>query len=70
MAVQVHAGQALETSAPKPLFETHADMNPALDQYGVTPDGKTFLVEELVEQPVMPITVVLNWRETLPSNAR
>ena len=70
MAVEVHAGETLETSAPKPLFETHAEMNPVLDQYGVTPDGKKFLVEEPVEHPVLPITVVLNWRETLPSNAR
>jgi hypothetical protein len=45
-------------------------MNPVLDQYGVTPDGKKFLVEEPVEHPVLPITVVLNWRETLPANAR
>jgi Tol biopolymer transport system component len=69
MAVQVQTGRALETSAPKPLFETHSNINPALDLYAVTPNGKMFLLHEPVEHPVLPITVVLDWRETLPPNA-
>ena len=60
MAVDVDA-RPLRTGLPKQLFTTHVRTNPFIDQYGVSADGRRFLMSELIPEPPSPITVVVNW---------
>jgi hypothetical protein len=58
--------QTIKPGTPVPLFATRVGppvdgRNPA--QYMVSPDGKRFLMNMLVEEPSsVPITVILNWK--------
>jgi Tol biopolymer transport system component len=58
-------GQTLKALAPVPLFVTH--LGGALQfaqraQYMVSRDGRRFLINRLLEEPVAPITLLLNWQ--------
>jgi hypothetical protein len=70
MAVDVTTGSGLEpsTNVPRQLFETRprAQPQPLYDLYGVTADGESFLVVDLVKNVLAPITVVLDWPALLP----
>ncbi len=61
VAVEIKAGQSLETGPPRVLFESRVNPNLYLDQYGITPDGGKFLVTEPVQEASTPITVLVNW---------
>jgi Tol biopolymer transport system component len=66
IAVQVKAGSTFEAGAAKPLFDTH--IKEVLDNYAVSGDGQRFLINDLTETSVSPITVVLNWTADLKRN--
>ena len=66
MAVEVHAGSALEFGTPKRLFSTGLDHPGSASgmRYAVSPDGKRFLINTGVgtnETNTAPIQIVLNW---------
>src|SRR5262249_25695088 len=67
MAVSIAAsgdGQTLDAGAPVPLFPTRlangAGIAPGEAQYVVAPDGR-FLLNTVVDDASVPITVLLNW---------
>jgi len=66
MVAQVKTGAALETSVPRPLFQTGINLTPLWDQYAVTGDGRKFLVNEPVKAAVEQISVVIDWPAGLP----
>ena len=56
-------GQQMEATLPVPLFLTKirfVTMGGSGIEYDVSPDGKRFLMNTLIEQPVAPITLILN----------
>jgi hypothetical protein len=70
VAVPVESDEtSFRPGAPKPLFQTRLDLNQAVRQYEVTPDGQRFLVEELstttTRAGVTPLTAVTNWQAGL-----
>jgi Tol biopolymer transport system component len=73
MAVPVESGDDFfRPGAPKPLFQTRLEFNPALvasrfvRQYDVMPDGQRFLLSQHVSDASdSPITVVVNWPKLL-----
>jgi Tol biopolymer transport system component len=66
MAVEVNAASTFETGAPKPLFATQVNGYNAPNRYVVSADGQRFLVNSPAgEVNQTPITVVLNWANTL-----
>jgi hypothetical protein len=66
MAVAVDGhGPRFELGAERPLFVVQPPPQVRLDAsvYAVSPDGRQFLVNTLVEDPTPAvITLVLNWR--------
>jgi Tol biopolymer transport system component len=56
--------QVFSAQLPRPLFAVDLPQPtpPYPNDYAVSADGQRFLINTLVEQPLMPITVVLNWR--------
>jgi serine/threonine protein kinase/Tol biopolymer transport system component len=68
MAVPIRLGpdrHALESDAPIPLFATRmggAWQAPPGREYVVSPDGKRFLMNTALEEPISPISVILNWK--------
>jgi hypothetical protein len=68
MAVDVTTGSGLEPGVPRQLFETRrrAQPQPLFDAYGVTADGRSFLIVDPVKDVPAPITVVLDWLALLP----
>jgi hypothetical protein len=72
MAVDVTAGETLTFGPPRELFQTRMSLGGTLAyrmlRYDVTRDGKRFLINserEGAEPTSPPITVVLNWQESL-----
>ena len=71
MAAEIAADAAVQVRGLVPLFEPRLLNGPTIStgfraQYDVTPDGKRFLVNIPVEEPVVPpITTVLNWTAAL-----
>jgi hypothetical protein len=68
MSVPVRAAQTFEAGVPTPLFETRVgSLNPDFrNQYAVSSDGNRFLINTVSEgSSSSPITIVLNWTETL-----
>jgi hypothetical protein len=61
MAVQVGNSRPLHMGVPKVLFKTHVRTNPFIDQYGVSADGRRFLMSELIPEQPSPITVIVDW---------
>src|SRR5207253_3084627 len=59
------AGGELQVGAVTPLFEArmaHGNTNGTYwHQYAVAADGQRFLVNRLVDEPSLPITIVMNW---------
>jgi hypothetical protein len=68
MSVDIRPGQALETSVPRPLFQTRIRPQiEARNHYDATADGKRFLVNsQRLEDASLPITVIVNWRSEAP----
>jgi Tol biopolymer transport system component len=67
MAVEVKLsvpGSRPQFGVPKVLFEARARFNNSISTFDVSRDGR-FLLPVLVEQASTPMTVVLNWPETL-----
>jgi Tol biopolymer transport system component len=60
MAVDVTTGPSFEASAPRPLFQTPILVNPVIDQYAVTGDGRRFILGTPLGEEE-PITVMVNW---------
>ena len=57
---------ALASAAPRALFNSGLDPDPARDQYAVSPDGERFLLQlPAQDSAVAPVTVVLNWTAAL-----
>jgi Tol biopolymer transport system component/tRNA A-37 threonylcarbamoyl transferase component Bud32 len=72
MAVDVAMGPQLRFGVPKQVFQTRLSVGgtytPPVVRYDVTRDGKRFLINsepEGAEKTSVPITVVLNWQESL-----
>ena len=57
MALDVTMGVG---GAPRPLFQTPIPVNPVIDQYAVTGDGRRFILGTRLGEEE-PITVMLNW---------
>ena len=58
MAVEVKTGSKFAASAPNPLFDTHLGNR----QFDISPDGRTFLLANSLEEADRPpMTVVVNW---------
>jgi Tol biopolymer transport system component len=67
MAVPIRVapgGRTLEHSAAVPLFVTHIrGANETVRQnYVVSPDGKRFLMNTILEDATSPLTLILNWK--------
>ena len=69
MAVDVTTTTVFSNGNPKALFAVPiwgGATSPNVTRYGVTPDGKKFLINTLAADPASapasPITVVLNWQ--------
>ena len=66
MAVDVSSVPTFKSGTPKALFPTSIMAgsrvtNPT--RYGVSPDGKRFIINSLVKEAApAPITVLLNWQ--------
>jgi Tol biopolymer transport system component/DNA-binding winged helix-turn-helix (wHTH) protein len=65
MAVDVKAGDVIETGAPKALFQTRLVVVAVNDQYCVTGDGQRFLLAEPVSNSAGRMNMVLNWTAAL-----
>jgi len=65
MAVDVKAGAAIETSLPRELFAVPLRVDPILNQYAVTADGRKFFVLENLDEGPIPMNVTLNWNAGL-----
>ncbi|MET0164726.1 MAG: protein kinase, partial [Vicinamibacterales bacterium] len=62
MAVNITTDSKLESGTPRVLFDTKLSVDPARDQFAVTPDGQRFLVQlPVAESEPTPITVIVNW---------
>ncbi len=62
MAVNITTDRKLESGTPRVLFDTKLSVDPARDQFAVTPDGQRFLVQlPIAESEPTPITVIVNW---------
>ena len=71
IAVDVRAGEVLETSAPHTLFQADIPFTTVLDQYDVTSDGQKFLIiENEAGATSPPINIVVNWAEELRTRSR
>ena len=58
-------GQSIEIGAPTPLFTTHiggAVQGANMQQYMVSSDGQRFLMNTIMEDALLPIIVLLNWK--------
>jgi Tol biopolymer transport system component len=68
MSVPMRLGsnaQTMEPVTPAPMFPTHiggALSYPFNQQYDVSPDGQRFLMNTIVEEAPLPITVILSWK--------
>jgi len=72
MVVPVRAGATFEAGTPALLFQTQlfglGVATQYSQQYDVTADGQRFLLNvDLSEVTAAPLTVVLNWQETVTS---
>ncbi|MBK5291794.1 MAG: serine/threonine-protein kinase [Acidobacteriia bacterium] len=64
MVVSVKSGDRFSAEAPAALFPVRVsrDINPFRTNYAVSPDGQSFVVNTLTEEPrPTPIVVVTNW---------
>jgi hypothetical protein len=65
LPVQFGPGQTVEFGTPVSLFATNvggAVPGISLQQYVVSPDGKRFLMNTVIDTPLsLPIHLILNW---------
>jgi hypothetical protein len=64
-------GRQIDVSSPVPLFLTKVSgvtTGGSGIEYDVSSDGKRFLMNTLVEQSGMPITLILNAAASLPAS--
>jgi serine/threonine protein kinase len=60
MALDLTMGPSFVAAAPRPLFQTPIPVNPLIDQYAVTGDGRRFILGTRLGEEE-PLTVMLNW---------
>jgi len=65
MSVGLKTGPTLDPGLPQPLFQTTVRVDPILNQYAVTADGRRFLTLESTEQSAPPMTLLVNWTAAL-----
>ncbi len=66
MAVDIGGNTTLEPGIPHELFDSGLFVDPTLDNYAVTPDGKRFLIlKPVAGSAAKPINVILNWTTLL-----
>jgi WD40-like Beta Propeller Repeat len=61
MSVPLNSAARLETTVPKPVFQTILRVNALEKKYWVTGNGNRFIFLEPPEDSTKPFTVVLNW---------
>jgi Tol biopolymer transport system component len=61
MSVDVKPGSELEAGQPVALFDSGLRPSGTVEQFCMSPDGKTFYIPKAIEEGGKPITVVLNW---------
>jgi len=67
MAVPVKEGASITTGAPMALFEFHPAGALITPYYDVTPDGRRFLLNTLVDdEKAAPLSVLVNWHAVRP----
>jgi hypothetical protein len=61
---QVDGGRSLRAGAPVPLFQTRLGsiIGSALHSYAVSRNGERFLLDSIVEQQAVPISLIVNWK--------
>ncbi len=66
MTAAVERGASFAAGAPTPLFEFRPSGPLVTPYYGVTPDGRRFLLSTVADtMPGAPLTIVLNWTAAL-----
>ncbi len=66
MAVDIGGNATIEPGIPHELFDTGLFVDPTLDNYAVTPDGRRFLIlKPVAGNATTPINVILNWTSLL-----
>jgi eukaryotic-like serine/threonine-protein kinase len=65
MVLDTKAGGDFSAGLPHMLFQTRMTIDPVKVQYGVTGDGKRFMIGEPAEASDKPINVVVNWSAEL-----
>jgi hypothetical protein len=68
MSAEIRTGPKIEATVPRRLFPYGDNSSrPSSNQFGVTADGKRFLIQEPVHKtgPSAEIMVVLNWAAEL-----
>jgi dipeptidyl aminopeptidase/acylaminoacyl peptidase len=57
-------GKTLRAGTPVPLFRAPLGslLGASLHEYAVSSDGRRFLLDTVIEEPAVPIEVMLNWR--------
>jgi eukaryotic-like serine/threonine-protein kinase len=65
MAVAVNTGPTFQLDSPKPLFEINVQNSTQRQEYAVSPDGQSFLVNAVSigpsTPPSPPLNLILNW---------
>ena len=64
MSVPIKPGPSFLSGAPQPLFETHLKQT-FIAQYDVSPDGQSFLMNVVQDEPPVPMTLIQNWTKAL-----
>ena len=64
MSVAVSAESPPQFADPEPLFEASLRVH-EIRQFDVTADGERFLLNRLLENPELPIRLLLGWRQEL-----
>jgi len=64
MSVNVTTGATFDAGSPTPLFQTSVIVNPIVDQYAATGDGRRFILASPVGEEE-PVTVIVNWASGL-----
>ena len=65
MAVPIQPGDRFTPGIPKPLFDTTGLGTGDYGTYDVSKDGRFLMPMSAVQSESVPMTVVINWTETL-----
>ncbi len=63
-SVPVKPGLTFSPGSPQPLFETHLKQT-FIAQYDVAPDGQSFLMNVVYDEPPVPMTLIQSWTKVL-----